>query len=399
MQVTKERCMLHTSQRAARHSRLSKANQHSPPAALREHLNLLFETPPEGSCGEHGNERALQRLRRVDEADDKKGIGDRLSRQVTRMSTQRLRRTFKLKRPLRRLLEARWGSGFLEVPAMIERLETTQAVRLIDRSIYDWLKENAAPRSGLDVESWQRAQATGVVVDTYITDLLSFAAALERKQLGSGTELAARVHRLISKESLDHFSTLAGGERSILLAGTHAGVYGLSQHLIHTCLPNSVRLGAHNRGGITNVRIDPTRALMEMVRHLRTPGAVATIRADGNFKGNAHPVEVMGKTLYLGHGAPHAAHFARADTAFYLTSWRNDRIFLDVQPGPSLEKGERIDAWTERWLQAFAIHIESIIVGNPRNVRGVGGFWSALSNKRGSSEGDFGDEEAEDSEY
>ncbi len=276
------------------------------------------------------------------------------------------------------LLEQRWGAEFRNLRAMFRRLLRLPNAGLMPPKLGAWL---AAQRRDTG-PAWLAAHQWGMLADVYLADLAYFAAVLARAgETAEAARLEAAQLALLTPESRARLEALQRLDRGVLLCGVHAGMFGYGRRVMRTLLPNLLLLGAHGEGQQSGARVsanDPVRAMLQMVRHLRQPGATAVIGADGPVANAMASVEVLGRPMRVALGAPHTIHHARCANAFVIAAWNGDAIELalrtDTQPAP----GETLADWTERWLAAWADFLRDIVLGDGRNLRGYSGFWSQL---------------------
>lgn len=276
------------------------------------------------------------------------------------------------------LLHRRWGSDALSARSMLRRLQRLPDLALLPPGLQAWLERQRGERN----ESWRVGQQWGVLADVYLADLGYYASALEKEDEEEEAARLAQVDlALLQPESRAHLATLRQGERGTLFSGAHAGAFSFGRRVMRTQFPDMLLLGAHGETTQSDTRVsanDPVRAMLQMVKHLREPGAIALIGADGPVANAMQTVTVCGKRINVALGAPHIVYHARCSNVFYLARWAGDRVALDLRTDTQPEPGEGLEAWTARWMAAWVRFLEDIIRGDPRNLRGVAGFWAQL---------------------
>lgn len=276
------------------------------------------------------------------------------------------------------LLEQRWGAEFRHVRAMFRRLVRMPNAGLMPPKLGGWL----ATQRQEPGQAWLAAHQWGTLADVYLADLAYFASVLSRAgDMAEAARLEAAQLALLTPESRARLEALQNLDRGTLLCGVHAGMFGFGRRVMRALLPNLLLLGAHGEGVQSGARVsanDPVRAMLQMVRHLRQPGATAVIGADGPVANAMATVDVLGRPMRVALGAPHTIHHARCANAFVIAAWNGDAIDIELRTDTQPAPGEPLAAWTERWLAAWAEFLRDIVLGDGRNLRGYSGFWSQL---------------------
>ena len=344
---------------------------------ISEAAQLLF-AEPDFPGAPSGVERLLQT---IIELDDREGgqLRGRALRKAARLPTRRLEVRPESSQALAKLIERRWGADYLNISNTLQHLEQGPPARLNEAKVHDWFLDNLVAESELAPDAWFARQRAGLLAEAYIQDLADLAEAARTSEPRLSALLDEAIIALVDHDGLEASTGLETRSESTLVVGLHAGALSVANFVSDTRLPSSVRLAAGSSGGLTGVRSDPTRALMEMVRHLRKTGGVAVMRADGGFKGATIAVPVRGVPLIFGAGGAHAAYFARCRCVFSVPRWSGDRVLIDLTEAPRAEPDEKIDNYTARWCAAFGAYIETLLREDPRNMRGRGVLWVGLA--------------------
>jgi hypothetical protein len=275
------------------------------------------------------------------------------------------------------LLRQRWGKDALAARPTLRRLLRLPDMALLAPDLAAWVTRQRAEGN----EVWRVSHQWGLLADVYLADLAAYASMLAKEKSPDAAKVALADTVLLDPESRARIAALPEGGRGTLLAGVHAGAFAYGRRVLRNLLPDLLLLGAHREDSQSEVRVsanDPVRAMLQMVKHLREPGAVAIIGADGMATNAMETVSICGREVKVALGAPHIVHHARCTNAFFLARWEGDRVALDMRTDTQPEPGESLEAWTRRWLAAYVAFVEDIIRGDARNMRGFSGIWSQL---------------------
>jgi hypothetical protein len=325
-------------------------------------------------------ERVLRRAARTSTVEMIRASGIALRQKGETQAPAESRRASRLARveTLLRSLALRWGPDFRDPRLTLLRLRSLEPARLIGETVLRWQLSHAQAKTEPERKSWLQAQMWGILADVYLADLRILCRDLllvGRSQ--EAEDLLGRQLSLIDQSSLNRVRSLRDPASGLLLSGAHAGAFGVGRATLKSLYDDLLYLGArgHDAPGRRVTTDDPVRALFTLVKHLRRPGSLAIVGADGKYGKAKSEVELLGRTLSVSHGTPHAIYHAKCKNAFFLAAWQDDSIVMKLQ-FVQLDKAESLRAWTERWIEAYRAFLCEIVTGDPRNMRGYSGFWT-----------------------
>jgi hypothetical protein len=381
----------------ARRDRRSEAARNSFGALCR----FVLQEPGSAEGTTTGVERLVRRIAAHDRNGQESEDRERLVRRVARTSTVEMIRALgiaprqngetpeasaksrRASRPARvetllRCLALRWGPDFRDPRLTLLRLRSLEPARLISETVLRWPMSHAQAKTEHERRNWLQAQMWGILADVYLADLRILCRDLSlvgRSQ--EAEDLQARLLSLIDQPSLNRVRNLRDPAIGLLLSGSHAGAFGVGRATLKSLYDDLLYLGAGGQDapGRRVTADDPVHALFTLVKHLRQPGSLAIVGADGKYGNAKSEVELLGRTLSVSHGTPHAVYHAKCRNAFFLAAWQDDSIVMKLQ-FMQVDKAESLRDWTSRWVEAYRAFLCDIVPGDPRNMRGYSGFWS-----------------------
>lgn len=284
------------------------------------------------------------------------------------LGTGRVRLTTAIKR--------RWGTGMFDPAQTLAALRRAAALDLSPPRLARWLLREEDDPVRL---SWHHAQAYGLSAATYLEELLTLRRLLasRRRQADKVAELDERLIGLVEGDGIARLAALPR-DRGLMICGTHAGAFRFGHHLLRRAYPDLVTLGVGDGEDGAPTVADPVRALFTMVKHLRAPGAVALIGADGPRGDSTAPVRIRDLDVPVRLGAPTVIYNARCASVFFVARWTETGVALDLREGPAVDPGIPFARWCERWLESYAAVMNDLVDGNAADIQGGWGMWALI---------------------
>ncbi|MDO9524923.1 MAG: hypothetical protein Q7J57_05200 [Gemmobacter sp.] len=220
---------------------------------------------------------------------------------------------------------------------------------------------------------------TGDAMSTLVNDL---------KGEGQGQAYQAlrkQFDDLVDRIDAAPFKSVLDEGRSVLLASTHAGMFGLMSWRTQQIALPTLRVGANTKREsvgdqqlFLSTRGDFQKEFLKAIKLLKKSPRVISIAADGPYGSDMKTFDFHGLPIDVAQGPATMAYHTKASTFFTRTRWVNDHVCIDVIPGPQVEPGMTREAWGEVWYPFYLEQLTQIVTGPPEDMRLNTGFWSTL---------------------
>ena len=199
------------------------------------------------------------------------------------------------------------------------------------------------------------------------------------------SDLRKQIEALVDRIDDAPFKAVLDEGRSVLLASTHSGMFGLlSWRTQQIKLPllrvgaNPKRESASDQQLFLRTRGDFQKAFLKTIKLLKKSPRIISIAADGPYGSDMKTLDFHGLPMGVAQGPATMAYHTKASTFFARTRWVGDHIAIDMIPGPRVEPGMSRDDWDEAWYPFYMAQVSDILMGAPEDMRLYSGVWAAL---------------------
>jgi tetratricopeptide (TPR) repeat protein len=249
-----------------------------------------------------------------------------------------------------------------------ERLDSAP----IPQARFDWAWSMRG-NTDIDRAKWERAVRWGHQVDHLLFDWL------ECRE--DRVEEAMQVLGDLS-EGERFFEPLLASGKGVVLATAHVGpMYAGLMALELAGIPSRWLASAPNIA-----KTSYSEALISTADQTEAQVAKACIRAIGSgyvlclaIDGASDPAAPRtifeGQEVTYSSVASRMAHRLRVPSLFYAPRWENGRVAFTLEMLPAAEPDENVEAYVQRWQQAYFQRLREHLAGPPENLRMSGGIW------------------------
>lgn len=124
----------------------------------------------------------------------------------------------------------------------------------------------------------------------------------------------------------------------------------------------------HGGGRFLSVEHISAATIIKLRDHLQGPG-VLTLASDGKYGDDPIIGNIFDQKIHLGRGAPDLAFWTGAQILWCAAGWKGEKIQIELDLGPTPNKGEDIGAWRVRWAAYYCNCQENMIAASPLNIR------------------------------
>lgn len=276
------------------------------------------------------------------------------------------------------LSDLKWGGFDRREGELLFPMMDRQADRIvINRQVADLFFAQSRHQD-IGRDAWDRQISAACLVDHYVTDSLLMAGhdSLLRHFPGGRMEvLDSLFDATLWGPAYDRIQANA----PILFSITHGSFFKAIVASYGQFVPNGIKVvrGEKGEGNDRNIRGSSMEAAMLMVRAMED-GRVVLIASDGPVHQRSTAVSVFGAEFQVAHGTAFVVHETSCATGFLAAERIGDRLAPIWRDGPRREEGERLKAYTARWIEFFVGQIEDILRGPPGSLPLRGPWVSAL---------------------
>ncbi|WP_454689017.1 Vi polysaccharide transport protein VexE [Achromobacter aloeverae] len=227
--------------------------------------------------------------------------------------------------------------------------------------------------AGADRAQWERRARWGHLVDHLLFDWLECREDDVEDAMGLLGELDTAER---------FFAPLLAAGRGVVVATAHVGP-------MYAGLMALELLGIPSRWLATApsiARSSYASALISTADQTEAQVAKACLRAVGSgyvlclaIDGAANPAAPRttfeGQEVTYSNFASHMAHRLGVPSVFYAPRWENGRVAYTLEMLPAATPGEDVEAYAQRWRQAYFERLKEHLAGPPENLRLSGGIW------------------------
>jgi tetratricopeptide (TPR) repeat protein len=161
--------------------------------------------------------------------------------------------------------------------------------------------------------------------------------------------------------------------KAILLTGGHVGPRTAVLHCLNRLdVPLGMVVGDVSyvlRYGCKPFIVpNESRSIIALREMLDTHGIIYIV-VDGSFGRSRCPVEFLGASGHLAEGASALARSSGAHVFWLAARWVENRIKLDLVPGPTPDPGEDKAVWNGRFFSFYLAQLEKQLRSGPENLR------------------------------
>jgi hypothetical protein len=270
-------------------------------------------------------------------------------------------------------MRRRWGESYLRPLATLAGLREAVTVPLTVAPLARWI---AAVRPGGAGPRWLLGSSWGQVATAYVSDLQQLERLYARERSTWERRQVAAALARVTASGAEVLEPLAGTRT--LVCGTHAGPYRVGYALLGERFPAAMALHAAEGARGQKAIVDPVGSLYRLVKHLRAPGGIGVIGAEGRDARSWGSATVHGLAVPVPLGPSVAAFNARAACSFILSSWRGRQVAVRLVPGPAAQGGMRLSEYQALWLAAYGRVMEQVVDGPAEDVQGSQGMWGLI---------------------
>lgn len=292
------------------------------------------------------------------------------------------------------LFRKRWGA----TPVSIESgLANATAARPgpalnLDRVKFMW----SVSESGIaEYQEFLDRAVWGHLAADYLRDLVGAARSVIRAS-GAGRNVApgdlawakaiiAEIDTLLPPFPADQLEELTKDGCSLVACVSHSGLPMALEYVAHRRELPFFRIGLRAPRMQANPRrnsLDPRRArdqqLLRLAREARARPIAIGISPDGQFGDRLAELPFLGRTVFIGQGAPALAYLARARTVFLAALWNQGALEFRLRVGPSAEDEPDRSRFFAAWNAFYLGCLREILLGAPENLRFAGGIWRTM---------------------
>ncbi|MBY5981229.1 hypothetical protein [Ferrimonas balearica] len=188
----------------------------------------------------------------------------------------------------------------------------------------------------------------------------------------------------VDSASIPLLQALKGG-KGALIASAHIGVLFGGPVALRTgglpgvWLASVPDLGDDRFNGalVTTAGNDPSKIGREVIKNLKK-NKIVSIAIDGNVASSQVEYPFFDRQIALSDFVPRVAWRNRIPSFFPFIFWREGKVEVAIRELPSPGDGESVDAYSERWCEAFMACLREYFLTYPSSLRAAGGFWTRL---------------------
>jgi lauroyl/myristoyl acyltransferase len=128
----------------------------------------------------------------------------------------------------------------------------------------------------------------------------------------------------------------------------------------------SGRMGAEGDQTVIPVTKNFVTTLRSLVEHLNRKGVLGL--AIDSPRGPVYTTELMGRTVSLTAWAPKLIRNHAAASFWCLSTWRGDRIAVELERLPDPRENESDEDWSRRWFDAYIERLARVWSSDPANI-------------------------------
>lgn len=192
----------------------------------------------------------------------------------------------------------------------------------------------------------------------------------------------------VVQDDITSLTQAAAAGRSVLLSTAHAGFSDLESPLFNRIdLPRVVIAANANTSLKAGRRITlGTRGnfqtdFLKLVKIVKKAPHQIRIFPDGGKGGDLQEVDLLGCKIRLRPGAATLAWHSRAATFFTGARVEGSEIRIYLREGPVADKEMGREAFDQAFYAFYINCLKEIVLGDPENMVGLGGFWPYLTTK------------------
>jgi len=249
-----------------------------------------------------------------------------------------------------------------------QRLDTAP----IPRARFDWAWAMRAD-TGMDRAEWERKARWGHLIDHLLFDWLECREDRVEEAMGLLGDLD-RGERF--------FAPLLAAGRGVVVATAHVGpMYAGLMALELLGIPSrwlatapTIAQSSYAPALISTADQTEAQVAKACLRALGS-GYVLCLAIDGAANPAAPRTTFEGQEVTYSGFAAHMAHRLGVPSVFYAPRWEDGHVTYTLEMLPVAKPGEDVEAYAQRWQQAYFEHLRQHLAGPPENLRMSGGIW------------------------
>lgn len=237
----------------------------------------------------------------------------------------------------------------------------------------EWAWRMRDPALNLPREDWTRRAGWGYLADRFVFDWLEC----------SPERAEQAMHRLADLgDHADELAVSARDSGGLIIATAHIGPMFAAPLALQLLDFESVWLasspsmpGMAYTDSLISTSDQTDAQVVRRAMNALESGKAVGLAVDGAMHLAAPRVEFEGQEVTYSSFAARLAHRKRACSYFAAPQWHDGRLTFHLARLPFAEDGEAIDAFAERWKQAYFTQLRGLLAGAPENLRLSGGIW------------------------
>lgn len=237
----------------------------------------------------------------------------------------------------------------------------------------EWAWRMRDPAMTLSREDWTRRAGWGYLADRFVFDWLECSPERAEQAMYRLADLG---------DHADELAASAQDSGGLIIATAHIGPMFAAPLALQLLDFESVWLAsspsmpgmAYTDSLISTSDQTDAQVVRRAMSALESGKAVG-LAVDGAMHLAAPRVAFEGQEVTYSSFAARLAHRKRACSYFAAPQWDDGRLTFHLARLPFAEGDEAIDAFTERWKQAYFAQLRVLLAGAPENLRLSGGIW------------------------
>ena len=237
----------------------------------------------------------------------------------------------------------------------------------------EWAWRMRGPDMALPREEWTRRVGWGYLADRFVFDWLEC----------SPERAEQAMHRLADlDEPAARLTADARSSGGLVIATAHIGPMFAAPLALQLLDFQSVWLasspsmpGMAYTDSLISTSDQTDAQVVRRAIHALESGKAVGLAVDGAMSLAAPRIVFEGQEVTYSSFAARLAHRRRARSFFAAPQWRDGRLTFHLAPLPFPRADEPIDAFADRWKEAYLAELRQMLAGEPENLRLSGGIW------------------------
>lgn len=255
----------------------------------------------------------------------------------------------------------------------LDRLWDQAAEAGLPEARLEWAWRLRAPTMALPRDEWTRRAGWGYLADRFVFDWLECSPERAEQAMQRLADLDEPAGMLMDD------AARTGG---LVIATAHIGPMFAAPLALQLLDFQSVWLasspsmpGMAYTDSLISTSDQTDAQVVRRAIHALEAGKAVGLAVDGAMSLAAPRIRFEGQEVTYSSFAARLAHRRQARSFFAAPQWREGRLTFHLARLPFPEADEPIDAFADRWRDAYLAELRQMLAGEPENLRMSGGIW------------------------